>query len=60
MGNNSYRTIQIRKELHNKIRRLAILNDLKMKIVGSEIIARMLTEHDKEVEEIIKELRILK
>jgi len=49
MGDNSYSAIQIRKELHAKIRRLAVLNDIKIKILASELLAYMLTENNKEV-----------
>lgn len=60
MGDNSYSAIQIRKELHAKIRRLAVLNDIKIKVLASELLARMLTENGKVVEQIIKELKITK
>lgn len=60
MVNNNFRTVQIRKRLHGKLKQLAAYNDMKIKILASELLARMFTEHEKEVEEIIKELRILK
>jgi len=60
MVNNSFRTVQIRKALHEKLKRLAVFNDMTIKMLTSELLARMLTEHQKEVEEIIKELRITK
>ena len=46
--------------VHDKLKSLAAFNDLKIKILASELLARMLVEHKKEVEEIIKEIRIMK
>lgn len=60
MADNNFRTVQIRKELHGKLKQLAAFNDMKIKILASELLARMLIEHQKEVEEVIKELRITK
>jgi len=60
MTDNTFRTVQIRKELHEKIKRLAVFNDVKLKILASEVLACMLMEHQKEVEQIIRKLRITK
>jgi len=61
MGNNSkFKAIQIYRQLHNKIGVMAKFNEVRMKILVSEIIARMFESHKDEIEEIIKEIKIRK
>jgi len=60
MVNTNFRTVQIYNELHNKISVMASFNEVTMKILASEIIARMLESHKDEIDEIIKEIKITK
>ena len=52
--------VTLSKELHSQLKRKAVVNDIKLYLLVEELLQRMLTEHKEEVEEIIKELKILK
>jgi len=60
MANKRCKAVQIYSEIQTKLGGMAKMNEITMKVLVSEILAKMLTEHKNEVEEIIKEIKILK
>lgn len=57
-SNDDFRAIQIRKELHGKIKSLAALNDIRLRELASEIIEELFQDEEK-IKEIIKKLKYL-
>lgn len=61
MGNDTgFKPAQIYKELHGKIKSLAVFNEIPMKVLASKIVACMFDKHKNEIDEIVKELNIKK
>ena len=56
--NEGFQSVQIRKELHGKIKSLAALNDVQMRELASEIIHEGLQNEEK-IKGIIKKLKYL-
>jgi len=55
---SEFKPIQIYKKLHSEMKLLAVSNEILLKILVSEIVARMFESHKEEIKEIIKEIKI--
>lgn len=57
MNKNRRTVIEIRADLHQKIRKLAILNDLKIYVLANAIIEDVLSDQEK-ITALIKRLKL--
>jgi len=53
-----YRAIQVFEHVHTKIGGMAKLNNVLMKTLASKMLEHMLNEHQNQIEQIIKEIKI--
>lgn len=49
--------IQISKNVHSKLRKLAQANEITIQALANELLARMLNHHKNELEQIIKKVK---
>jgi len=59
-NNNRVKPVQIYRKLHTKIATMAKFHEIPIKILASEIFAYMLENHQEQIEEIIKKIKITK
>jgi hypothetical protein len=57
MGNGKRTVVEIREDLHRELRRISIMNDLKIYVLANAIIEEMLKDQEK-VKALIKKLKI--
>lgn len=54
------KSLQVYKDIHKEVAKLAAWNDIKMKHLSSEIVKCMLKNHPEEIKEIIANLKLSK
>lgn len=55
---NNRRSLRVSYEIHGRIKRMAVLNDVKMYLFATRLLTRMFTDHKDEVKQILKELKM--
>jgi len=57
MPNKDYQPVQIRKDIHARIKALSALNDLKLRDLATALLSEILTDEER-VKQIIKKLKV--